>query len=252
MNKTKYLSSKILLFIGAVSYVITFIIGGIFGDALKTIGFITIVMGIIALNRELKEKKREKTGTTILSGFPPKTNFQNCLTIPHLISLSDYFISHEKQMSLVDSDCIISLFQQGYIPASETFNNPKKMIDINPSININTPKQWLVSRLWLDLMYFGNISVETPVSLENMLTEYLNNQGPKMDQTLIAIGSLSKKYSINELEKNWSEEIKKITNNEDMESFKTNYVADTLLSAEVRILAWIYKELFNKEFKFKK
>ena len=65
-------------------------------------------------------------------------------------------------------------------------------------------------------------------------------------------GSLAQKYDINDLEKNWEENINKLTNKKESELFKISYVSDTLLSAETRITAWIYKELFNKEFKFKK
>ena len=59
---------------------------------------------------------------------------------------------------------------------------------------------------------------------------------------------LAQKYDINDLEKNWEENINKLTNEKENELFKISYVSDTLLSAETRIIAWIYKELFNKDF----
>ena len=61
MNKlNKSLSSKYLLIIGAGSFVVGYFMGGIYGDGLRTLGFIIFIIGIISLNRELKNKKQEK------------------------------------------------------------------------------------------------------------------------------------------------------------------------------------------------
>lgn len=59
-NLKKTLSSKFLFISGVISYLLAFLLGGIIGDALKTLGFIILVMGILALNRELKQKKKDK------------------------------------------------------------------------------------------------------------------------------------------------------------------------------------------------
>ena len=58
LNKT--LSSKYLFILGVISYLLAFLLGGIIGDALKTLGFIILVIGILALNHELKQKKKDK------------------------------------------------------------------------------------------------------------------------------------------------------------------------------------------------
>lgn len=256
MNNQKIkneLSAKVILIIAVVSYILKFLIGGIIGDSFALLGLICLIFGLIKLYRENRANKANaKNPKSISSVDIPKTNFQNFIMIPHIESLINYFINHEKQVSLINSDCIITLFQKGYVPASEEFNNPQKMSTIDPSVKIDNPQKWLLSRLWLDLINLKNISEKTNVSLNNIFVDYLNNLGPKIDQTLITYGTLAQKYNIDDLEGDWEEKINRLADKGERESFKINYVSDTLLSAEVRIIAWIYKELFNKEFKFKK
>ena len=63
-------------------------------------------------------------------------------------------------------------------------------------------------------------------------------------------GWLEKKRSkkMNKLEKN----LKKIKDEKEKEEFKYNYLVDAIISSEVRIPTWIYRELFNKDYKIKK
>lgn len=66
MNKlNKSLPSKYLLIIGIIGFVVGYFMGGIYGDGLRTLGFIIFVIGILALNRELKNKKGKKQDTNI-------------------------------------------------------------------------------------------------------------------------------------------------------------------------------------------
>jgi hypothetical protein len=59
-NLNKKLSSKYLFISGIVSYLLAFLLGGVIGDALRTLGFIIVVIGVLILNRELKQKKKDK------------------------------------------------------------------------------------------------------------------------------------------------------------------------------------------------
>lgn len=58
LNKT--LSSKYLFIFGAISYFLAFLLGGIIGDSLKTIGFIVVAIGILTLIRESKQENKGK------------------------------------------------------------------------------------------------------------------------------------------------------------------------------------------------
>lgn len=125
------------------------------------------------------------------------------------------------------------------------------MTTVDPNIKINNPRMWLTLRLWLDLINFENISKKTEAPLDYLFEQYLNIIGPRIDKTLLTFGSIANKYNVKDLNNNiWQEEIEKITNKKEQESFKYSYIADTLFSAEIRTLSWIYKELFSKEFNF--
>jgi len=182
--------------------------------------------------------------------LPPKTNLQNYTMVPHLQGLLSYFINSEKQMSLLYSESIKNFFINGYIPESEEFNNPEKLKDM---VDISMPANWLLARIWLDLVQLKTISEKTNVSLEQSFEFFLDYFEPKTAQTLINCGTIANKYFIKDLnDSNWTKEIEKIPTKEEREVFKKNYSIDTLLSSEIRILAWIYKELFNKDYKIKK
>jgi hypothetical protein len=56
----KKLKSKYLFIAGIVSFITAFLIGGIIGSGLELIGFIAITMAILALNKELKDRKKQK------------------------------------------------------------------------------------------------------------------------------------------------------------------------------------------------
>ncbi len=260
-NSTKKeLSAKVILIVAIVSYSLKFLIGGIIGDSFALLGFICLILGIMRWSREMRAKKLlKKNGinsipenSAPISKSIQKTTKDNFLVMQHIESLINYFINNEKQMSLIDSDCAVNLFLNGYIPKSEDFNDPQKMVKIDPKILINTPKRWLILRLWLDLANFNNISEKASVPLDKIIADYLEILGKQTDETLIVSGSISKEYDIKDLDNNWKSEIDKIKDKKKKEDFKINYINDILLSAEIRILAWVSGELSGKEFKFKK
>lgn len=84
LNKT--LQSKHLFIIGIVGYLIGFLIGGIIGNGLELIGFITFVIAVLALNRELKERKKTKRDW-------PKIILFLTLALPNFTSENDRFIN---------------------------------------------------------------------------------------------------------------------------------------------------------------
>lgn len=59
----KSLSWRPLLIISVVSYILSFIIGGIIGDALRLLGFLMLIFTVIAGIRVMVNKKSNKTTT---------------------------------------------------------------------------------------------------------------------------------------------------------------------------------------------
>jgi len=260
MKKNKELSAKTLLIIAVIAFILWLVIGGIIGSSFGLISFICLIFGLMRLYRERKQKENRRTESMPSlesnqeKSVIPKTDEKNFISTPHIAKVVEYFISNEKQISLLESECLVSLFNSGYSPliADEDFNNPKKIEEIDNTATINTPKKWLIARLWLDLINFRDISQKTNTPLNKIISDYLEILGKQTNKTLITVGLISKEYGIGDLDGKWESEINKIKDKSKKENFKINYVNDTLLSAEMRILAWIYKELFNKDFKFKK
>ncbi|MCK9329997.1 MAG: hypothetical protein M0Q94_09010 [Candidatus Cloacimonetes bacterium] len=260
MKKNNELSAKTLLIIAVITFILRFLIGGIIGSSFGLVSFICLIFGLMRLYRERKQKEKTKPNNIPSHEsnqdklIIPKTDEKNFISTPHIAKVVEYFIINEKQMSLLESECLVSLFNNGYSPliADEDFNNPKKIEEIDNTATINTPKKWLIARLWLDLINFKDISQKTNTPLNKIIFDYLELLGEQNNKTLITAGLIAKEYEVCDLDDKWESEINKIKNKSKKENYKINYVNDTLFSAEMRVLAWFYKELFNKEFEFKK
>ena len=70
-------------------------------------------------------------------------------------------------------------------------------------------------------------------------------------KTIMNAGEIVRQYNLNPLVKDLDKELKKIPTSAEKENFKQNFLADTLNATEIRILVWMYKELFNKNYKLK-
>jgi len=62
---------------------------------------------------------------------------------------------------------------------------------------------------------------------------------------------LKKELDVN-LSLNLEAELSKIKTDKEREDFEYNYLSDSLISSGVRMLGWIYKELFNENYQIKK
>ena len=145
------------------------------------------------------------------------------------------------------------LFQEGYRPVSLKDNDPNTLEQVakenGQSANIQIIERWLVIRTWLDLIAASDISEKQGIGYEQALKSRIDLLDQGSSQTLIAAGTIIAKYNINPSVKDLDGELLKIASENEKEIFKQNYLADTLTAAEIRLLAWIYKDLFNKEYK---
>jgi len=62
----------------------------------------------------------------------------------------------------------------------------------------------------------------------------------------VATGELSSKYGLDMEHFNYERDILKFPAGPDREGFKVNLMRDEVLSAEIRILAWLYHEFFGE------
>lgn len=185
--------------------------------------------------------------------MPPKTTLQNYNYIPHLEQLLLWFLQNDAQIKILSTPAIRQLFNEGYRPTSTKENDPsileEAMRNNNQSAEIHILERWLVIRIWLDLIAAKTEAEKTNKDLDQSIKLCIDLLDKYGNKTLISAGTIMHKYDLDPVVKDLEEELVKISTHEEKEIFKQDYLADTLTAAEIRILAWIYKELFDKEYK---
>jgi len=192
--------------------------------------------------------------------LPPKTTIDNLIELPHLERVLLWFLQNDAEMQIINSEAVRLLFNESIRPSCDVDNDPDifaKEVD-NPK-EAKPIERWLIVKTWLDLIKImreaqelvENEKGDTPVI--KIFEERIDNIEKQATTTLIICGEMISKYNINaKLDMDLTTELLKIKNPKDKEIFKYNYLVDSLLSSEVRLLAWIYRELFGKDYKIKK
>jgi len=181
---------------------------------------------------------------------PPKTTLDNLNWIPHLEQLLIWFVKNDKHISQIISESIQTLFKDGYRPESDEHNNPKLLEEqSNGEFKINNPIGWVSARLWLDLIYILQQSTKDRSNLEEQFKTRLDYIEQGTEKTVIAAGNIGIKYEFDFNKFNLEKELSKVKSDQEKEIFKKSFLDDTLVSAEVRLLAWIYQDLFNKQYR---
>lgn len=185
---------------------------------------------------------------------PPKTTIENYILIPHLEKLLLWFLKNDPRVAIVASETITQLFSEGYLPDSLPDNDPKKLLEDQSAGEFKIENQlvWIYARLWLDLVVATKAVEEQGIEFDKALEGRIDVIEKQTADTLLRAGELVVKYGLDPVVKDLDKELSKILTEEERETFKKNYLADTLVSTEARLLGWIYKDLFKKDYKIKK
>lgn len=185
--------------------------------------------------------------------LPPKTILENLTDIPHLERVLLWFLQNDKQMQIINSQAIHTLFEEGLRPKCDKTNDPDILIKkVNDPRGAKPIERWLVLKIWLDLVIVTRITEDTHIGLKKVLERRIDYITKETKQTLITAGEIAYKYELNvNLNLDLETELLKIKSNKEKEDFKYNYLSDALISSEMRILGWIYKELFNENYQIK-
>jgi len=144
------------------------------------------------------------------------------------------FIGFDSQASPLLNPSNISLFAQGYRPKIGIPHDPEangqKFTDI---------QKYFIRKLYLDLNSIH------PLNQSNFQS-FVDQVGRWGDQTIICAGEISVKYDLNvEGRFNFETELAKVPDGPEREEFKQCWLNDFITGSELRILAWIYGQLFN-------
>jgi len=193
--------------------------------------------------------------------LPPKTTTENFTNIPHLKGLLLWFLQNDKQMQIINSKAVHILFNEGIGPKCDEKNDPDIFVKkVNDQEGAKPIDKWLGLKTWLDLAIIviaakaveGAHTDNTHI-LKEIFEKRLDSIEKQTEKTLITAGMIANKYNLDvSLNLDLKTELPKIKTTKEREDFKHNYLADALISSEVRLLAWIYKELFNEDYQIKK
>lgn len=127
------------------------------------------------------------------------------------------------------------IFDEGYRPITGSDNDPEAHYS-----DIENLADWFVLKMYIDLnKTLKDCDKEEFAMFIDMLVHRSN-------ETLSEAGEIAIKYNMNLERYIYEKEIAKIPNEKESSWFKLNYLSDNVLSAEGRILAWLYKEYYGE------
>ena len=160
-------------------------------------------------------------------------------------------MKNDSQVQQILSPAIATLFEAGYRPEIDLANNPELLREqSNDEISTQHAHGWLSIRIWMDLFNIKKAS-EQDGNMEAHFEHTIDLLDIYGTKTIMNAGEIVRQYNLNPLVKDLDKELKKIPTSAEKENFKQNFLADTLNATEIRILVWMYKELFNKNYKLK-
>jgi hypothetical protein len=186
--------------------------------------------------------------------LPEKTTIENFTYVPHLELVLFWFLQNDKKIQIINSRAILFLFEEGIRPKCDENNDPDIFVrKVNADV-ARPIERWLVLKIWLDLALAKKEAENVHIDLKEAFKKRLDYIEKQTEKTLIISGEIAYKYGFDAaiLNLNMETTLSKIKTDKEVEDFKYNYLADTIISSEVRLLAWIYKELFNEAYQIKK
>lgn len=181
--------------------------------------------------------------------MPPKTTIENYALVPHVNEDLLWFIKNDFQVYQILSPAIATLFDEGYRPEIDLANNPDKS-DLVGEFPMKTAHMWLSIRIWMDLFNIKTASREDG-NLEKHFEYVIDSLNDYGTETLVRAGEIINLFDLDPYVKDLNKELEKIPTLEEKEVFKKNFLADTVNATEIRILSWMYKDLFSKDYRLK-
>ena len=131
----------------------------------------------------------------------------------------------------------ISLFSQGYRPTIGIPYDPEQ-----GGARFSDLRAYFVRKLVLDV---SSLATLDRASFQR-LTDYIGSEG---DKTVICAGEIAVRYGLQvEGRFNWEAELRKVPEGPERETFKRCWLNDAILGTELRMLAWMYQQMFGQPY----
>jgi len=195
--------------------------------------FLALILfsGIIALSGENTSGKTP--GEPVLrKDLPPSLTREDCAEEVKVACLVHWFILYDPVVQPLGLKEANLLFQQGYLPPVMVGDDPARY-----SKKFRSLAEWFAVKILLDLQSLRKAS-------QNAFAVFLGRINQRAAAALAKAGETAASYGLsgNPLK---AKEIEKIPAGWRQEQFKKNLLEVNILTAEMRILGWIYHQWFG-------
>lgn len=146
-----------------------------------------------------------------------------------------WFFNNDPQVKIIKQKTLQTLYKQGIRPKAGSRNDPQDYYS-----DVTDVTQWFVLKMMLNLQLVKDFS-------QDEFMQFLDTYSEEASETIQIVGNLSIKHDLNVNDLNLKE-ISKIPESQ-RTTFMINYMDDCILSAELRIMAWIYYNSFGTHYK---
>jgi hypothetical protein len=150
-----------------------------------------------------------------------------------------WFLANDQNVGVVRNRSTSIIFGEGHRPLVPNGTDPSSL-----QPNLASAEEWFKVKVFADLNQIATASKEEFRDFIDVLDEASSH-------TLLTAGNLASDYDLNMERFDYEREIEKIPPGIDRDQFKVNLMQDALLSAEIRILAWIYRTYYGEAYRMK-
>lgn len=149
-----------------------------------------------------------------------------------------WFIKNEPIANTISGPSSNIIFNEGVRPLTGAENNPESL---TPDINSLA--------VWFTIKIFTDLNKYLKDAKKDEFERFIDLLDKTSGETLVTYAEIGIKYGFDMEHFVYEKEIKKIPDGWERVLFKTNFLSDNVLAAEMRILAWLYNDYFGEWYK---
>ncbi|MCM8768848.1 MAG: hypothetical protein NC911_04085 [Candidatus Omnitrophica bacterium] len=193
--------------------------------------FITVLLGFSRLSLSSPEDTSSRSAPE-KKLHPPVLTREECTSEAKVASFVHWFIIHDQAVQVIGLKEANNLFASGYLPEIVVGDNPAFY-----SKNFRSLAEWFAIKVLLDLQSLRKAD-------QKRFAVFLSRVNQRAARALASAGEIAARYKLtgNPFE---PEEIGKIPPGWRQDKFKKSLLEANILTAEMRILGWVYHLWFG-------
>ena len=171
---------------------------------------------------------------------PPKLTLADARDFDKLIKFANWFLRNDPLVKPLNGPLCELLWNEGVRPVvANPLTNPELPARATGETIPDLPT-WFILKIRLDLTTWLSDGTQA------QFRDYLDRLDAQGVETLTRVGELARTHGLDLADFVYSREIAKLPDDDTRYDFKENYLTDTALAAETRVLAWLYHDYFNE------